>query len=73
MMRFGSGQGLNRQWRIQFKGPPGKVIAVTAQIRHGAVSEIPPAIPFGTREMIIERTERSGANPKVPIQELGTG
>ena len=74
MVRFWTRKRLDGQRCIQFKCPPGKIISMTTQIRHGTVPKIPPAIPFRSRKIdIVEGTVGSGPDPQVPIQKLRHG
>src|ERR1035438_4582398 len=66
--------GFGSQWSLELECPKWKVIPVAAQIAHGAVSKIPPAIPLWSWE--VDRVEwplRGGAKPQVPVKFRGNG
>jgi hypothetical protein len=69
-MRFRTA-GLDRQRCFEFQSPARQVDKVAAEVRHRAVSKIPPAVPFWTGEIIIvEWAGRCRAQPKIPIEAL---
>ena len=54
---------------IEVESPEREVVPVTSQVGHGAVAEVPPTIPFGSRE--IDRMKwpmGSRANPQIPVE-----
>ena len=64
--------GLHGERRFEFERPERQVVPVGAQVAHRAVAEIPPAIPFGARD--VDRVKRPfgrGPEPQVPVQAGG--
>ena len=72
---FGMGRrasGFDRFGGVEVEGPEGQVVPVTAQVGHGPVPKVPPAVPLRSRE--IDRVigaHRSRPDPEVPIQVRG--
>ncbi len=61
--------GFDSQRGIQFQRPKRQINPMAAQVGHGSVAEIPPAIPLRPRNVNrVERTKRSRADPQIPIE-----
>src|SRR5262245_30009024 len=72
-VRRGAG-GFDRQRAIELERPEWEVHPMASEVRHRAVAEVPPAIPFRPGQIdFIERALRRGAQPQVPIQTGGYG
>ena len=64
-------EGLDGEWRLQLQRPERQVVPVRSEVAHGAVAEIPPAVPFRSREVdLIVGPVRCSADPQVPVQSL---
>ena len=58
--------------RLELQRPERQVVPVAAQVAHGAVAEVPPAVPFRPGEVdLVERPGRRGAEPEVPVEPGG--
>ena len=63
---------LDRFRCVELQGPERQVDPVRAEVAHGAVAEIPPAIPLGTGEIdLVERPRLRRPEPKIPVEPLG--
>src|SRR5262245_975510 len=70
-VRRGAG-GFDRQRAIELERPKWQVHPMASEVRHRAVAEVPPAVPFRPGQIdFIERALRRGAQPQVPIQTGG--
>jgi hypothetical protein len=70
----GGTEGFDGEWGVEFEGPEGEVIPVGAEVGHGAVAEVPPAIPFGAGVVdFVEGAVGGGADPEVPVEMRGWG
>src|SRR5262249_45890377 len=57
------------QRAIELERPEWEVHPMASEVRHRAVAEVPPAVPFRPGQIdFIERALRRGAQPQVPIQ-----
>ena len=54
---------------IELERPEGEIVEVASEIGHGAVAEIPPAIPLRPREIDgVKRPVRRRADPQIPVE-----
>jgi hypothetical protein len=66
--------GFDAQRGLEFEGPKRKVVPMAAKVAHGAVTEIPPAIPFRAGKIDgMKRARGRRAEPEVPIEAIGNG
>src|SRR5439155_7726533 len=62
----------DRKRRLELESPERQVVPMAAEVAHGAVAEIPPAIPFRTGYVDrMKRPGRRGAEPEVPVEAGG--
>jgi hypothetical protein len=65
----GRAKGFDGQRSVELQRPERQVIPVGAEVRHGAIAKVPPAIPFGPGEIdVVVRAEGGGADPEIPIE-----
>ena len=61
----------NRSGVVQLQRPEWQIEPMATQIRHGSVTEIPPAIPFGAGEVdAVEWPFGGGAEPQIPMHPV---
>ena len=66
--------GFDGERVFEFEGPEGKVVPVAAEVAHGAVAEIPPAVPLGAGVVdFVEGAHGRGADPEVPVEAFRNG
>ena len=54
---------------IELERPEGEIVEVAAEVGHGAVAEVPPAIPLRPGEIDgVKRPMRRRADPKIPVE-----
>src|ERR1051325_2290247 len=63
--------GFDGEGMFEFERPEGKIVPVAAEIAHGTAAEVPPAIPFRTREIdFVEWPLGGRTKPEVPMHSL---
>ena len=61
---------LNGSRRLEFEGPERQIVPVAAKVTHGAVTVIPPAIPFRSRIVDIVKIAFGQGRATGPSQGL---
>ena len=69
-----AGAGFDGVRGIQLQGPKRKIIPMRAEVAHSPTAEVPPAVPFGPREVdFVKRTLRRRSKEEIPVQKWRGG